>query len=174
MSATMIPRPEQLVDIASHVAAVKLAMDGAFDERIAALKGATAKLEEAQAIATTIEQAKKIKDDADAYAATALGKARDALDRAQIANDKAASREVTVSAREQAVAARESTANARQDAQDRREEAILSAQSATDKSLAARENALKNGEADYTSKVKKLAADQAAFNQRLDALRISA
>lgn len=172
MSATMIPRPEQLVDIASHVAAVKLAMDGAFDERIDALKGATAKLEEAQAIATTIEQAKKIKDDADAYAATALAKARDALARAQDATDKVTSRETLVTAREQAAGSREAAADQRQQTQDAREQSILQAQSARDAQLDARADMLKKNQDSVSERARKLDADVRAFNQRLDALKV--
>lgn len=173
MSSTQqLPKPEQLVDLVSHGAAIHLAMTGAFDDKIAELKNAQAALADATSIAQTIDQAQKIKDDADTYAAAALAKAKDALAKAQDATDKVSSREALVMAREQAVASRESAADSRQDTQDRREQAILDAQNARDASLSAREQTVKNAEADVVAKAKKLATDQAAFNQRLDALRV--
>lgn len=173
MSATMqLPKPEQLVDLISHAAAVKLAMDGEFDAKIAQYKEAEKSLWSAQTIVATLEEAQKIKADADAYAAAALSKAKDALSRAQDATDKAASREATVSARESAVGSRESAADSRQATQDTREQAFLNAQVSASDALAAREVALKKAEVELVGKVKKLAADQAAFNQRLDSLKV--
>lgn len=173
MSAVMqLPRPEQLIDLTSHVAAVKLAMDGQFDAKIAELKEALAALDERTSIAQTLDQAQKVKDDADTYAAIALQKAKDALARAQDATDKAASREVLVSGREQAVSAREGQTDARQATQDTREQAILDAQNARNSDLTGRETAVKKSETKLADGLKKLAADQAAFNQRLDALKV--
>src|SRR5258708_37782454 len=123
-----LPRPEQLVDLVSHAAAVKLAMDGQFDDKIAELRAAQTALADATSIAQTLDQAQKIKDDADAYAAAALEKARQALARAQDATDKAASREAILAGRDQAVASRESPVDTRQATQDRREETLLQPQ----------------------------------------------
>lgn len=170
MSALMqLPKPEQMVDIAGHVAAVKLAMDGAFDGRIAELKEALAAMDEKTSIAQTLEQAQKIKDDADDYATAALAKAKDALAKAQDATDKAASREATVSARESAVASRESGVEGRQATQDRREQAMLDAQTVSEISIKARLAALDKNEAAQAGKQKQLDADIRAFNQKLDA-----
>jgi len=174
MSASMqqLPRPEQLIDVAGHMAAVKLAMDGQFDARIAELKVAIAALDEKTSIAQTLDQAQKVKDDADAYAVAALAKAKEALSKAQDATDKVASRESIVTARESVVASRESAADARQATQDAREQSILGAQNSRDASLTARETAVKKGEIELAGKVKKLSGDQAAFNQKLDALKV--
>lgn len=172
MSASMqLPKPEQLIDLVAHGAAIHLAMTGKFDDKIAELKAAQDSLAVATSIAQTLEQAQKIKDDADAYATAALMKAKEAIARAQDASDKAASREALVSGREQAVASRETACDSRQATQDAREQSILDAQGARDKVLTAREQSVKNAEADVASKQKKLAADQAAFNQKLEALR---
>ncbi len=167
-----LPRPEQLVDLVSHAAAVKLAMDGQFDDKIAELKAAQAALAEVTSIAETLEQAQKIKGDADAYAAAALEKAKQALIRAQDATDKAASREATVGAREQAVSGREKAADARQATQDTREQSFLDAQVAASDKLAAREVKLKKAEDDYAGRKKQLDADIRAFNQKLEALKV--
>jgi hypothetical protein len=167
-----LPKVERMADIVSHAAAVKLAMDGAFDEKIAALKAAQAEHDEAVAIAATLADAKKIKDDAIEQAGKASAAAALTTASAQELMDKAKAREATVSARESAVASRESTVDARQAAQDTREQAILDAQNARDKDLSARETAVKKAETDLVGKVKKLAADQTAFNQRLDSLRV--
>lgn len=172
MSGIMIPKPEQLVDIAGHVAAVKLAMDGAFDAKIADLKEAMSALDERTSIAQTLDQAQKVKDDADNYAAAALQKAKDALAKAQDSIDRSASREALVSGREQAVASRETAADTRQATQDTREQAILDAQNARDISLTARETLVKKREIELTGGLKQLAADRAALNQRLDALKV--
>lgn len=173
MSATMqLPKPEQMVDIVSHAAAVKLAMDGAFDDKIEELKAAQAALAEATAIAQTLEQAQKIKSDAEAYAAAALEKAKQALGRAQDATDKAASREATVTAREQAVAGREKAADARQATQDTREESILQAQNEREAQLNTRADMLKKNQDSVTERARKLEADIRAFNQKLEALKV--
>lgn len=167
-----LPKPEQLVDIVSHAAAVKLAMDGEFDAKISELKKATAALAEQNAIAQTLAQVKKLKSETDEYVATALSKAKDALSRAQDATDKAASREALVAGREQAVASREAGADQRQATQDTRESSFLSAQTAATEALKQKESTLlKAGEALLAAQ-KKLIADQAAFNQRLDSLRV--
>lgn len=172
MSASFqLPKPEQMIDIVSNAAAVKLAMDGKFDARIAELKEAIAALDEKTSIAQTLEQAQKIKDDADTYAAAALEKEKSALTKAQDATDKAASREATVSAREQAVASREAGVQARQQTQDIREQSMLDTSVSVADKLAARESALVKNEADYAARKKQLDADIRAFNQRLEALK---
>src|SRR5258708_1977046 len=153
-----LPRPEQLVDLVSHAAAVKLAMDGKFDDKIAELKAAQAALADATSIAQTLEQAQKIKDDADAYAATALEKAKQALSRAQDATDKASSREAILAGREQAVASRESAADTRQATQDRREESILQAQNQREPQLDTRADMLKTNQDPVTERSRKLTA----------------
>ena len=167
-----LPRPEQLADLVSHAAAVKLAMDGQFDAKIAELKAAQKALADATIIAQTVEQENKIKNDAEVYAAAALAKARDALARAQDASDKAASRETLVAGREQAVSSRETAVDSRQAVLDSREQSIVDAQGAAARALAAREEAVKKAEAEVAAKQKKLASDQVAFNQRLDALKV--
>ena len=173
MSATMqLPKPEQLVDLVSHAAAVKLAMEGEFDKKIAELKAAQQALADATEIAQTVEQARKIKEDADAYAVAALAKAKEALGRAQDATDKAASREALVTGREQAIASRESAAEARQKAQDAREESILQAQNKREAELNARTDMLKKNEDSNSARARKLDADIRAFNQRLEALKV--
>jgi chromosome segregation ATPase len=173
MSATMqLPKPEQMVDIVGHAAAVKLAMDGAFDDKIKELKAAQKKLTDAFAIGMTLEQAQKIKDDAEAYATAALEKAKQALSRAQDATDKVASREATVTAREQAVAGREKAADARQATQDTREESILQAQNEREAQLNTRTEMLKKNQDSVTERARKLEADIRAFNQKLEALKV--
>lgn len=172
MGAIVIPRPEQLVDIAGHVAAVKLAMDGAFDARIKDLKAATAALSDAQTIATSVSQAQKVRVDADDYSDKQRANADALMMKARDQADKAASRESTVAAREQAVASRESAADNRQATQDTREDSIIQAQSAQDAKLSARETAVRKGEIELAGALKQLAADRAALNQRLDALKV--
>src|SRR5258706_4883304 len=141
-----LPKPEQLVDLVSHAAAVKLAMDGQFDDKIKELKAAQAALAKTGAIVDTLKAAQKIKDDADAYAAAALEKANGALSRAQDATDKVASREAIVTAREQAVGSREAASDQRQKAQDAREESMLNAQTLTDSALVQRDKILNKKE----------------------------
>lgn len=172
MSASFqLPKPEQLVDLVGTSAAVQLAMNGAFDDKIMELKAAQAALAAAQSIATTVEQAQKVKADADAYAAKTKEECLALVAKAVNIGDQTKSRETLVAGREQAVSGRETAADARQRDQDEREQAIFNTQNARSAELLSRETALEQDEASYTSRKAQLDADIRAFNQRLEALK---
>lgn len=172
MSAFLLPKPEQLADLTGTVAAVQLAMSGAFDDKIAELKKQQAALGEKLVIAGTLDEAQQIKDDANAYAASTRKAADDLAAKAQAKADEADSRLTLVTARESAVRGREVAANARQQDQDARDQAIANRQDSIAAVQSARDAVLAKNEADYAGRNKKLTADIAAFNQRLEALKV--
>lgn len=67
--------PQDLTHVKEDAVAIKLAMDGQFDARIAELKQLIAQNEEVAGRADTIKKAQKIKADAEAYAKFVQGEA---------------------------------------------------------------------------------------------------
>lgn len=169
MSGQMLPAPEQMIDLVGHAAAVKLAMDGKFDEKIAALKEAAAALEEKTGIAKTVEDAKALRDLAEAEAKKLRDAAADAMDKARSAIAEAEAKLSTVTARETAVATLEAQLNARANELNRREAVMADAHNTKDQELREKKQQLIAFEATLNSKHEKLAADLAAFGKKIDA-----
>lgn len=172
MSGTLLPRPEQLMDMVGSAAAVKLAMEGAFDARIKELKEAAAALDGKTKIVSTLDEAIAIRDKAIADAAKSADASAALAATARSTFDSAKSREATIASREQAVASREAAADRRQSGQDAREQAIAETQSNRSAELLSREQALEENEADYAIRKRLLEADIRAFNQKLEALKV--
>lgn len=168
----MLPRPEQLMDMVGSAAAVKLAMEGAFDGRIKELKKAIADLEEKNSIVTNLDEALKVRTQADEYSSATRKKADDAVRASAKIREDADSRAALAAGRETTVAAREAAADKRQDQQDSRENIIFAQQKQRASELLAREEALEENEADYATRKKQLDADIRAFNQRLESLKV--
>lgn len=171
MSSFVLPKPEQLVDLVGQIGAIKLTMDGAFDQRIADLKAAAAALDEMTNKVNTLSQAQKIKDDAQALSEATQTACSQAVAKANDTLGAALAREAQVTARETAVTAREGAATTRSQFLDDREKSIIFAQDSRDRDLDDREDALAKQEAQSKAKLNKLNADIDAFNKRLDALK---
>ena len=168
---TMLPSPEQLVDMAGHAAAVKLAMDGAFDDKIAALKDEQAKLAEQLGMVKTVADAARILTDAQAEAEKSRMTIADAMTKAGDAVSQAGAKLSAVVARETAVAAREAQVDSRSAQLDARETAIADAQTTKDQELTQREGMIAKNLATLQAGQKKLSDDVRSFNQKLDAYK---
>lgn len=160
-----------ITDTKEEIIAVTLALRGDFDAEIKRLNTARASLDAANAYIGTVDEAAKIKADADEYA-TANREAADAATlKASGISAAADAKMSTVTAREQAVGAREATCSAIEAKLKAREQAIADAQVTKDAELRERQDGIVKMETDIQARGKQLAIDRAEFNRRLEALR---
>jgi DNA repair exonuclease SbcCD ATPase subunit len=165
----------EIIDVTDKFALLQIALRGEFASEIEQLKAARADLEAKQAYIGTVEEAAKLRADAEAYAAETRGKAdADAATVRGLANDLAAAASAKVAGiqgRETAVNALQAQLDARGTKLDERESAIADAQTTKDAELKEREAAVIRKEKELAVAVSKLNDDRVAFNKRLEALR---
>lgn len=160
-----------ITDTKEEIIAVTLALRGDFDAEIKRLNEARASLDAANSYIGTVEEAAKIRSDADDYARSVKEKANALVANATTVSAGADAKASTVAAREQAVGAREATCSAIEAKLKSREQAIADAQSTKDAELREREAGIVKAETDIQARGKQLALDRAEFNRRLEALR---
>ncbi len=160
---------ENIEDLAGFdMAAVIAVMDGKFSEKIAQLKTERAKLDEKYATLRTLEEAKKVKEEADQFSAEIIASANARL---QIA----VSKENEISNRESQVKAGRKSISDDQRSIDSQKAMLLNLKSQLDgweqKNKSMEQN-LAEREAKLVTDRALLEADKQMFNQKLAALKV--